>query len=323
MNTCQRPLIPPKTHPIETGRYFIGTREVRRMYTNIKQWVENRAPGGIAYGRPRLGKTTAIRYLEKELPIDFGEDITILKLKCEQNTRINENTYYEEILKQLGHALPYSGRKTIKSDRLYKFLQEKAEHSSSNRIVLFIDDAQRLVPLQYNILMDIYNYLIDCGISMTAILVGQEELKHVRSAFINAKQGQIVGRFMVHEYKFSGIKSKDELQTCLNGYDSLSEYPDQSGWSYTRYYFPDAYEQGFRLEQCTEELFLTIENARKVKGITKPLEIPMQYLTLTVEYVFKKYGVNGKNVSNLSQVHWLDGLKESGYILNELYNDLI
>ncbi|MDN4079350.1 hypothetical protein QYF52_15485 [Paenibacillus polymyxa] len=67
------------------------------MYTNIKQWVENRAPGGIAYGRPRLGKTTAIRYLEKELPIDFGEDITILKLKCEQNTRINENTYYEEI----------------------------------------------------------------------------------------------------------------------------------------------------------------------------------------------------------------------------------
>ncbi|MDN4079351.1 hypothetical protein QYF52_15490 [Paenibacillus polymyxa] len=166
--------------------------------------------------------------------------------------------------------------------------------------------------------MDIYNYLIDCGISMTAILVGQEELKHVRSAFINAKQGQIVGRFMVYEYKFSGIKSKDELQTCLNGYDSLSEYPDQSGWSYTRYYFPNAYEQGFRLEQCTEELFLTIENARKVKGITKPLEIPMQYLTLTVEYVFKKYGVNGRNVSNLSQVHWLDGLKESGYILNEL-----
>ncbi|MNW37248.1 hypothetical protein D3C74_142870 [compost metagenome] len=323
MSLYQRPLVPPNTHPIETGRYFIGTQEVKRMYNHIKQWIENRAPGGIAHGRPRLGKTWAISYMEKELPIDFGEDLPVLKIRCQQNTRINENSYYEELLTQLGHELPYAGRKPIKSDRLNKFLQEKAERSGSNRIVLFIDDAQRLVPLQYNVLMDIYNYLKECGISMTAILVGQEELKHVRSAFIHAKQGQIVGRFMVHEYKFSGIKTKEELRICLNGYDSLSEYPEQSGWSYTRYYFPDAYDQGFRLQQCSDELYSTIENERKVKGITKPMEIPMQYLTLTIEYVFKRFGINGNNVANLSQVHWLDGLKKSGYIENELYNDLL
>lgn len=90
-------------------------------------------------------------------------------------------------------------------------------------------DAQRLVELQYNVLMDIYNYLKDVGISMTAILVGQEELKHVRSSFIQSKMGQIVGRFMVHEHKFSGVKTLNELETCLKGYDSISEYPANSG----------------------------------------------------------------------------------------------
>lgn len=251
----ERPYLPLKTHPIETGNYFIGTKEVRKMYKNIKQWIENRAPGGIAYGRPRLGKTWAISYLEKELPLDFGEQLPILKFKCNQNSRINENTFYEELLLQFGHDLPYSGRKTMKNERLNKYLQEKAEQAGSRRIIMFIDDAQRLVALQYNVLMDIYNFLKENGISMTAILVGQEELKHVRSGFIAAKMGQIVGRFMVHEYKFSGVKTREELLTCLNGYDSLSEYPTNSGWSFTRYYFPDAYDQGFRLENCIDDLF--------------------------------------------------------------------
>lgn len=49
----------------------------------------------------------------------------------------------------------------------------------------------------------------------------------------------------------------------------------------------------------------------------------MQYLTLTIEYVFKKYGVQGKNVPHLSTVHWLDALGKSGYIENEIFNDLL
>ncbi|MEQ7049907.1 ATP-binding protein [Paenibacillaceae sp. P-4] len=323
INLYDRPKLPPKSHPIESGKYIIGTKEVRRMYKTIKQWVENRAPGGIAYGRPRLGKTWAIHYLANELPIDFGEHLPILRFRCNQNTRINENTFYEQLLSQFGHSLPYSGRQTIKSDRLNKFLHEKAERAGCNRIVLFIDDAQRLVPLQYNILMDIYNYLKESGINMTAILVGQDELKHIRSSFINAKMSQIVGRFMVHEYCFSGIKSKEELKVCLEGYDNLSEFPENSGWSFTRYYFPESYEQGFRLFNCTDELYGTYEALRKEKGISKKLEIPMQYLTLTVEYALKKNGLEGKNVPSLLQSHWLEAIKKSGYIENELLHELI
>lgn len=43
------------------------------MYKTVFQWIEERMPGAIIYGRPRLGKTRAITYLMNCLPQDFGK----------------------------------------------------------------------------------------------------------------------------------------------------------------------------------------------------------------------------------------------------------
>ncbi len=59
----QRPYVPKGVHPIETGRYLIATNEIERMYQTISKWIQNRSPGGIIHGRPRIGKTRAINYL--------------------------------------------------------------------------------------------------------------------------------------------------------------------------------------------------------------------------------------------------------------------
>lgn len=73
--------------------------------------------------------------------------------------------------------------------------------------------------------MDIHNELDREGISLTALLMGQSELVHQRTAFIQTGKAQIVGRFMVHEYKFTGVKSADDLKTCFAGYDHETEFP--------------------------------------------------------------------------------------------------
>ncbi|QHW31132.1 hypothetical protein GZH47_09875 [Paenibacillus rhizovicinus] len=38
---------------------------------------------------------------------------------------------------------------------------------------------------------------------------------------------------------FSGAKTVTDFQICLKGYDTI-EYPEGSGWSYARYYYPEA-----------------------------------------------------------------------------------
>lgn len=53
---------------------------------------------------------------------------------------------------------------------------EQGERSQMRRIMLIIDEAQRLTEYHYNWLMDIYNDLDYEKISMTVISVGQSEL---------------------------------------------------------------------------------------------------------------------------------------------------
>lgn len=186
------PHIPKGTHPIETGRYLIATNEIGRMYDKVSQWIDNRSPGGIIYGRPRLGKSRAINYLMHILPNDY-DHIPVFFIQGRQYRIPNENVFFQDLLRDVGHELALKGKANIKRDRLVRFLIERGEQSVQHRLILFIDDAQRLHEFHYNWLMDIHNELDRAGLSMTVILVGQKELLHQRSAFIQAKKSTNCG----------------------------------------------------------------------------------------------------------------------------------
>lgn len=317
------PYVPNGTHPIQTGRYLIGTNEIARMQKLVTHWINNRSPGAIIYGRPRLGKTRAVKYLINSLKHSWAFDLPIFSMGCNQHKIPNEGVFFEEMLDSFGHGLPYSGTPSKKRNRLTNFLIEKADLSGQNKVVLFLDDAQRLVEMEYNWLMDINNALDKYGVSMTAILVGQPELIHQRGAFRTAKKTQIIGRFMVHDYQFQGIKTIDDIKACLTGYDSSSEYPEGSGWSFTRYFFPEAYEEGMRLESCADVIYEEITRIRREAGINNEMETPMQYLTLAIEYILKNFGTTGHELKWVERAHWNEAIYESGYIESELYQEVI
>jgi hypothetical protein len=314
------PLIPKKTHPIETGRYLIATNEICNLYDTLNKWINNRVPGGIIYGKPRLGKTRAIEYLNRIIFATYNYKLAIYIIKCRHYKYPNEGIFFENFLRDINHGICSSGKPHEKRNRLINFLRERAEAYNTNRVIVFIDDAQELFEMQYGWLMDIYNELDSYRIFLTVILVGQEELIHQRSAFIESKKQQIIGRFMVHEYKFTGIKNIDDIKTCLRAYDLDSEYPENSGWSFTRYYFPEAFPQGNRLENCAEDLYCVFKNLRKeAKNLKSSFEIPMQYLTLTVEYALCTFGTGGENLEWLAQSHWKESVINSGYIESETH----
>lgn len=318
-NDIIRPFIPKGTHPVETGKYLISTNEIDRMYQSVIQWVENRIPGAIIYGRPRLGKTRAISYLINCLPQDVGENTPIFHIRCRKYKNANENFFFEDLLNAVGHSLITNGKSNIKRTRLLRFLVERADFSGNNKIIFFIDDAQRLVEIHYDWLMDLYNELDQYGITLTTILVGQKELVHQRSAFISGEKFQIVGRFMSQEYQFMGLKTLNDLRICLMGYDDYCEYPSNSNWSFTKYFFADAFIRGYRLQHSAEELFQVFADLRREFGLPQKIEIPMQYITLTIEYALKKFGSNGLDLPAIEKKQWEEAIKNTGYIQSELY----
>ena len=313
-----RPMV--EHHPITTGRYILATNTVDEMCNTINRWIINRIPGGIIYGRQRLGKTYAIRYAVHELAA-LHQNIPVFVTNCKKYRILNESAFFEDLSGDFGIGI-LSGKANTKRNRICAYLIEKAKDSGTNRLVILFDDAQRLTELSYEWLMDIYNELENQGITMTAILIGQEELEHQRSALIAQKKRQVIGRFMVHMHKFEGLQTKEDIVTCLSAYDDHTEAPSGSGWSFTRYYLPEPFENGFRLKNCANDIYEAFTSIRNEHGIIGQLEIPMQFFTLTIEYFLKEFGCEGLDHKQFGTDHWKTAIENSGYIDAELCNNM-
>lgn len=313
-------VMPTNCHPIYTGSYLIPTNEISRLYQLVSRCINNRCPGALIFGKPRLGKTRAINFLVSLLPQEYV-NIPIYHMTCREYSKPNENIFFEDLLRTVGHPEFNKGKANNKRDRLLKYLVQKVNISGQNRLLLFIDDAQRLHEMQYNWLMDLYNELDYHKIFLTVFLVGQEELENHRSVFFELGKKQIIGRFMVEQYQFRGIETTEDLQEILKGYDFYSEYPENSGISFTRCFFNHVKDYNFTLQSSTNNLFKVFEDLRKEAAIRTKIEIPMQYLALTIEYALKEFGINGQAVNILTAKHWFEAINESGYISAELYSN--
>lgn len=290
-NSYSRPLIDPQTHPIAVGDYFIATNAISRLYEYVNIWIRNRIPGAIIYGYPRIGKTDAIRYLVTTLQEDLGSEFPIYHITCKSRKNPNESLFFEDLLVGVKHDLALVGSKAnVKRSRILNLLIEKAEMANSNKLIFFLDEAQNLFEMEYKWLMDLYNELSLSKIHLIVFLVGQKELLNQRTAYRDVGKYQLVGRFMSQAYEFKGIQDLDDLEEFLLGYDEFSEYPPNSKFSYTRYYFPIAFENGFRLKILAPMILEMIQEARRKNGINKDLDIPMQYIVLFIENIFLEYG---------------------------------
>ncbi|MCA1319375.1 ATP-binding protein [Sutcliffiella horikoshii] len=313
-----RPSIPIGGHPVETGDYIIDTIAINEILEPMRHWIQMRVPGGIIYGAPRLGKTRAIKYIQNIFEYKYPNQWLNLRIKTRKRKTPNEDAFFEFFLKDVGHDLYSQGKAVAKRNRLSNFLMDKGDQTIRKQIVLFIDDAQRLTDIEFEWLMDIYNELDSFGITLTTILVGQNELTHRRSTYLTTAK-QIVGRFMVHEERFYGVREMDELSYMLSSYDEITEFPVGSNCSYTNFFFPNGFNKGFRLENEAEYIWSSLLELRAENGINKKVEVPMHYLISIVNHVLLEYGAN--NVDNIdwpTKTLWKEAIKVSGFIHAEV-----
>jgi hypothetical protein len=317
-----RPILQPKSHPIFTGAYLLNTNAINQLYEDVVKWIDNRMPGGIIYGNPRIGKTRAISFLSDLLKDTYGQELPIFTINMTMH-KANENFFYSLVLEDIGHDLYDKGKSNDKKDRIISYFAERAISTNLKMIILFIDEANYLYEQDFIWLMDIHNRLERYGIRLTTLLVGTKDLIQLKSVFIKTKKQQIVGRFMIHEHRFSGVRSMNDLQMCLAGYDFGAEFPEYSGWTYTKYFFPEAYENGFTLSSEAETLFKCFHDIMLENQFHGEIEIPMQYVTLTIDICLRKYGSDGMQLSWISANEWRDSIRESGYVEAEGYNRIL
>lgn len=302
-----RPLIEEEKHPIYTGEYGIFTAEVEIAFKVVQVTISNRIPGIVICGEPRVGKTKAIQLIRQGLFDVYGDSLPVFTHLMTDHAHTS-NVFYQELLLDLGCSNHNKGTSVEKKEKAIAFLVEKGLSARLKKVILFIDEANCLTEKEYYWLMDIHNRLKTVGINLTTILVGTPELKSQRALLIQTNQKQIIGRFMVKVHNFKGVCSIKDLQRCLSWYDlgASCEYPVGSGWSFTRYFFPEAFEKGRRLSSEVNNLSDLILRKCNIN------EIPMMYLCLIIESLFKRFGSNGEEKEWVTVDDWNTAIEDSG-----------
>jgi hypothetical protein len=240
-----------RTHPVKTRRFQIATPPIKEACAVMTHVVASGSPCCGWVGSPRFGKTCGLEYCKHILEGAFANTpfIRFHANHDDQHSRSNRRYFFRDLLqKSMGIDVPFKANKDFQK-LLARAWWARACEVGSDTIVLLADEMQAWNADQYSWLIDITNDLQLLGIRTITILFGQPQLIGLRSTLRQIGRGDILGRFMAKIYPFEGIKSPTELQSVMMAYDDPGEleFPEGSGWAFTRFFLPKAYSNGFRL----------------------------------------------------------------------------
>ncbi|WP_076591300.1 ATP-binding protein [Herminiimonas arsenitoxidans] len=268
-------------HPLLERGYTLPTPMLERTYRIAREKVWTRRTGVVFYATPRMGKTTCAKEIQNLLNSEFPRTYTLL-LSARRSKQSSEYHMYSLILEAKKHILSSRTKvgfllENIKTDTILKLSK-----IGGSQFVLIVDEAQLLSDTDLEQLFVLHNALDLMKIKMTTIFFAQPQIMHRRAALLVSGQHQIIARFLSEPIAFEGCSSMIELQLLLKAYDEQSEYPEGSGWSYTRFFLPEAFAKGFRLHRYASKLWEALAAAAGPLGLGM---VPMEHVCLSIEYL--------------------------------------
>ncbi len=299
-------------HPLVQQTYIVPTVSIDDAYVQVKRCIRHRIPGALLVGQSRFGKTYCARYISRQLKDEYPK-LVVISVGSEKKKTPVESAFFESLLEAAGHKEIQSGTNSAKRRRLIERLTELVTRSRQNLLVLFFDEAQRLSMEEYEWLRDVHDQLERRGIRMITFLIGQQKLINQKNALRLQGETQIIGRFMIDELPFHGVRTADEAATCLNAYDDAC-YPVDSDWSYTRFFLPLAFESKFRLVDQAENVWSAFLSAHASAGFRFAIDIPMQYFSRAVEIALTDHCDRDAAGFSLTPAMWEQAVLDARYV---------
>jgi type II secretory pathway predicted ATPase ExeA len=299
-------------HPLTRRHYRVATVAIEELVDLVEHCVRLLIPGALVHSRPRMGKTHAIDYaaihLTRQRP-----DLLVLRMSCEHHRSQFEGAFFSALLAAAGSRDAHPSSVSQKRFALIRRLSEQLQTRGGHIVVLFCDEAQRLSKHALEWLRDVHDQLAQQGLRLITFLVGQPQLMEHKAQYQLAGDEQIVARFMIEQLHFRGITGAEDAATCLASYD-LTRYPENSGPTFTEFFYPLAWSAGLRLERSGTALWNAFVQAHAAAQLSGAVEIQMDYFTRAVESVLIGASQWDSIGLELTDAHWGRAVRESGYV---------
>ena len=268
-------------HPLMTRRYTIPTFVIEHAYRAIRERVYARRTGLVFIGRTRCGKTTCARAVRQYLLEEFPSAHVIVAA-ARATLRPVSGHAYRVILESVGHVCAARTDATVLLRNVASDIETSLAAKGGNHFVLILDEVNLFNQHDMGSLLELGNLLELRGITMTVISFGQPDVEHLITSLQEQNKLQLIARFFRRPKSFDGCTGVEMLTGVLTYLDTKSEWPEGSGWTYTEFFFPQAYRQGFRFHHYAELIWSELSAA------TSDAEsgLSMEAIAMTIEWLF-------------------------------------
>lgn len=298
-------------HPLLRQEYAIYTPSMHNMISSIGDWIDQKITGGYIYGPSRFGKSRTLKWYVRIVLEERFQSKVPLVVWSKPHSKLSEKEFWNLILKST--KFEFKEKFTVRTFQARYLLVQQlitlAQSANQNFVVLLIDEAQGLILQEWNWLLGLQNELDSEGYRLTVFSVASHQIGYQPDFYARSGNAHVSARFLAVGKRFYGVRSIAELSYILNGYDEDSEWPENSGTSYLKYFAPIEYENKLRLTDHTKEIWQTFVTLlpKELSSGVKPwkVELPMQHIALTVESILR-------SLSN--QKTWDDVLSEKNLV---------
>lgn len=312
------PLVPPhlaRDHPLVTRDYSLYTPPIQRMVDQLALWIDNQVEGATIYGPSRYGKSSAVdHWVQTLLAVRFQNTLPMVVWSHTDAGGANSvGRFYACLLHASKHPLAKATRSPLsRQHMLMERWYSLARRGGGRFLILIIDEAQGMTQREWLWLVELHSLLEKESLRLCVFSVASLQFFDEPMALAMVGGAHVAARFMLASERFHGIEGQEELAAVMAGYDEGTEWPAQSGKSFTEGVAPEAWSQGFRLENHTQALYNALV-ADVPPNYAGPLEFPMKTITHCCRYILLRIagGADWRDVTSqksLSQI-----VTESGH----------
>jgi hypothetical protein len=286
------------------GPVDVWTPAIDRLLRRVSYLIRLDIPGATFWGVQRVGKSHGLTYLISELPSLFGGRLACVRINADKIKK--GESFWKSLMRLL--KIPIHYQTESGKNEVVQHLTDTAAAVGSSRILIAVDEANRLLDEHYAILVTIFNELEEMGLRPFMMLIGQPQLATLHPTTPSISNLQDVGRFFNVVEEILPIRVH-EIDAVLEALDSVSDLSSQHG---ARNLLPELYETGFNLKHLAPP----IKNAISQLTITSKFQvrISMQYLrSLVVALLIKLYRKEVK-ISDINHIIVIKILTDIGFL---------
>lgn len=307
-------------HPIfvQNG-YQIYTKPTEDLANFVLSNIRQGHHGCSAYGAGGLGKTTAQQYLTDNVSrwlIDRNKNQigVAARIVMPSGVRRTDRAFWSAINRRLKLQNAIRVDPGVSLDRLVAFVRTRCGRARQRRMVLFVDNAQRITDTEYQYLEDLDALLTEEHLSLFLVLVRQSDAEgiDIGDDWLE-RPSHTVRRWFMDTMAFRPLTGLTEITHALGRYDRFATFPTPD-MPFTRYFAKEAFDRGWTLAKEAALLFEGM-NALRSQYRLEPTETwPMATFTLTVHYLLADIAAQTPDFSGFTSEHIREALLASGYL---------